>query len=120
MNDFLGFRFGNIHSSDLHLVVISSSDRYQKDSLPELRDYSVEVSGGNGSNYFGSSYATRDFSLNVAFDDIDEKTWRKISQLFGDDRLRDLVFDELPYKVYKAKIKSKPEFKFICFTDRDT
>lgn len=120
MNDFLGFRFGNIHSSDLHLIVVSSSDRYSKNSLPEIKDYSVEVPGGNGSTYFGSSFSTRDFSLKVAFDNINEKIWRKISQLFGDNRLRDLVFDELPYKTYRAKIKSKPEFKFICFTDRDT
>jgi hypothetical protein len=31
-----------------------------------------------------------------------------------------LVFDEEPYKTWKAKIKSKPEFKSLCFTDKET
>ena len=30
--DFVGFRFGNIHTSDLNLLVVSSGDRYEKNS----------------------------------------------------------------------------------------
>lgn len=120
MKDFIGFRFGNIHSKDLHLIVVSSSNRYEKNLLPENKDYSIEVPGGNGSYYFGSTFGNREFKVEVAFDNIDEKTWRRISNLFATDKLQDLVFDELPYKTYRAKIKSKPEFKFICFTDRET
>lgn len=120
MRDFTGFRFGNIHSEDLHLVVVSSSDRYEKNLLPENKDYSIEVPGGNGSYYFGSTFGTREFRVEVAFDSVDEKTWRRISNLFATDKLQDLVFDELPYKTYRAKIKSKPEFKCLCFTNRDT
>lgn len=120
MKDFCGFRFGNIHSEDLHLVVVSSSDRYEKNLLPENKDYSTEVPGGNGRYYFGSTFGTREFRVEVAFDSVDEKTWRRISNLFATDKLQDLVFDELPYKTYRAKIKSKPEFKCLCFTDRDT
>lgn len=120
MNDFTGFRFNNIHSKDLHLVVVTSSDRYEKNLLPEAKDYSQEVPGGNGEYYFGSTFSKREFSLNVAFDQVDEKTWRKISNLFATDKLCDLIFDELPYKTYRAKLSNKPEFKFICFTNRDT
>ena len=120
MRDFTGFRFGNIHSEDLHLVVVSSSDRYEKNLLPENKDYSIEVPGGNGSYYFGSTFGNREFKVEVAFDSVDEKTWRRISNLFATDKLQDLVFDELPYKTYRAKLKSKPEFKCLCFTDRDT
>lgn len=120
MRDFTGFRFGNIHSEDLHLVVVSSSDRYEKNLLPENKDYSIEVPGGNGSYYFGSTFGNREFKVEVAFDNVDEKTWRRISNLFATDKLQDLVFDELPYKTYRAKLKSKPEFKCLCFTDRDT
>jgi len=120
MRDFTGFRFGNIHSEDLHLIVVSSSDRYEKNLLPENKDYSTEVPGGNGSYYFGSTFGNREFKVEVAFDSVDEKTWRRISNLFATDKLQDLVFDELPYKTYRAKLKSKPEFKCLCFTDRDT
>lgn len=120
MKDFTGFRFGNAHSKDLHLIVVSSSDRYEKNLLPENKDYSTEVPGGNGSYYFGSTFGNREFKVKVAFDNVDEKTWRRISNLFATDKLQDLVFDELPYKTYRAKLKSKPEFKYLCFTDRDT
>lgn len=120
MKDFCGFRFGNIHTEDLHLVVVSSGDRYEKNLLPDPQDYTMDISGGNGSYYFGSTDTTREFTCNVAFDNVDEKTWRRISNLFATDKLQDLVFDELPYKVYKAKLKNRPEFKTICFTNRDT
>ena len=120
MKDFTGFRYGNVHTKDLHLVVVTSSDRYEKNLLPSPKDYTTEVPGGDGSYYFGQTFDSREFTCNVAFDSVDEKTWRRISQLFSTDKLQDLVFDELPYKTYRAKLKSKPEFKFICFTNRDT
>lgn len=118
--DFVGFRFGSIHTRDLQLLVTSSGDRYNKNLLPEPKDYTVEVPGGNGNYYFGSTFQSRVFVCEVAFDRIDEKTWRRISDFFSTDKLQDLVFDELPYKTYKAKLKSQPEFTFVCFTDRKT
>ena len=120
MKDFCGFRFGNIHTEDLHLVVVSSGDRYDKNLLPNPTDYTTEITGSDGNYYFGQTYSTREFQVEVAFDSVDEPTWRKISQLFSNDKLQDLVFDELPYKTYKAKLSSKPEFKVICFTDKNT
>ena len=120
MIDFQGFRFGNIHSSDLKLVVVSSSNRYNKNLLPSPKDYDSVVPGGNGNYYFGSTFGTREFTVNVAFNEVSEQIFRQISQLFATDKLQDLVFDELPYKTYKAKLKSAPDFKHICFTNRET
>lgn len=120
MKDFCGFRWGQIHSSDLNLVVVSSSDRYTKNLLPEIQDVSTEISGGDGQYYFGSTFTTRTFEVDVAFNKVDERGWRRIANFFATDKLQDLVFDELPYKTYKAKLSTKPEFTYICFTDRDT
>jgi hypothetical protein len=120
MRDFTAFKFGNVHTKDLHLIVVSSNKRYEKALLPNNKDYSTEIPGGDGSYYFGSSFTSVEFKVDVAFDSVDEKTWRKISNLFSTDKLKDLVFDELPYKTYKAKLKSKPEFKCLCFTDKKT
>lgn len=120
MKDFCGFRFGNIHSESLHLVVVSSSDRYEKNLLPEITNYSADVPGGDGKYYFGSTFGTREFVVQVAYDSVSEPIFRKIQQLFATDKPQDLVFDELPYKTYKAKLKNKPEFKHICFINRDT
>lgn len=120
MSDFTGFRFNNVHSKDLNLVVVSSSDRYEKNLLPENNDYTLAVDGVQGKYYFGSTYNEREFTIDVAFDSVDEKTFRRISQLFSTDKPSDLIFDELPYKTYRAKLKSKPEFKTICFMNRKT
>ena len=120
MADFTGFRFGNIHSNELNLIVTSSSDRYSKNLIPAINDYTVAVPGGNGNYYFGSTFGNKEFTINIAFDNIDELTWRKMSIIFATDQLKDLVFDELPYKTFKAKISSKPEFKTLCFTDRNS
>lgn len=120
MKDFLGFRFGNIHTEELHLTVVSSGNRYNRNLLPEPTDYTVDIPGANGKYYFGQTYNVREFSVDVAFDNITENIWRKISQVFSTDKLQDLVFDENPYKVYKAKLKNAPDFKFICFKDKET
>lgn len=120
MKDFVGFRFGNIHSEDLHLVVVSSGNRYEKNLLPDPNDYSSDVPGGDGQYYWGQTYKTREFTVNVAFDNVSEQIFRKISQIFSTDKPQDLVFDEMPFKTYRAKLRSKPDFKTICFTNRDT
>lgn len=117
MADFTGFRFGNIHSDELNLIVTSTSDRYSKSLMPNISDYTVAVPGGNGNYYFGSTFGNQEFTVSIAFNDIDELTWRKISIIFSTDQLKDLVFDELPYKTYKAKVQSKPDFKYVCFND---
>ena len=53
MGDFTGFRFGNIHSKDLNLVVVSQSSRYDKNLLPTATNHTSQVPGGDGSYYFG-------------------------------------------------------------------
>lgn len=118
--DFRGFRFGKIHTSDLQLEVVSTSDRYEPRILPAPTDTTIDVPGGDGQYYFGSVYKNREITCNLAFDNVSEQIYRKIRQLFATDKLQDLVFDEEPYKTWRAKIKSKPEFKSLCFTDKET
>lgn len=117
--DFRGFRFGNVHSSDLHLEVVSTSNRYEARTLPAPTDTAQDVPGSDGQYYFGSVYKNREITVNVAFDNVTEQIYRKIRQLFATDKPQDLVFDEEPYKTWKAKLKAKPDFKSLCFTDDD-
>ena len=118
--DFRGFRFGKIHTSDLHLEVISSSDRYEPRMTPAPNDYVTDIPGSDGQYYFGSTYKNREITCSLAFDNVSEQDYRKIRQLLATDKLQDLVFDEEPYKTWKAKIKNKPEFKSLCFEDKET
>lgn len=117
---FVGFRFGAIHSSELGLKVVSSSKRYEKRLLPSPTDVSADIEGSDGQYYFGQVYKNLEISIDVAFDNIKEETWRKISQIFSTDKPQDLVFDELPFKTYKGKLKNKPDFKFVPFEDKET
>lgn len=117
--DFRGFRFGNIHSRDLNLEVVSSSGRYEMRTLPTLADTVQDVPGSDGQYYFGSVDKNREIVVNVAFDNVTEQQFRKIKQLFATDKLQDLVFDEEPYKTWKAKLKAKPEFKAVGFKDNE-
>jgi phage-related protein len=79
IKDFVGFRFGNVHSSELNLLVVSSSDRYEKNLLPDPTDYTTEIPGSDGTYYFGQTYKDRTFTVNVAFDRVSEPIFRKIS-----------------------------------------
>lgn len=118
--DFLGFRFGKIHTSDLNLEVVSTSNRYEPRILPAPSDTTTDRPGSDGQYYLGSNFKNREITCSVAFNNVSEKDYRKIRQLFASDKLQDLVFDEEPYKTWRAKIKSKPEFKSLCFTDKET
>jgi len=86
-NDFLGFRFGKIHTSDIHLEVVSSSDRYEPRILPAPTDTVADIPGGDGQYYFGSVYKNREITCNLAFDNVSENDYRKIRKLLAIDKL---------------------------------
>ncbi len=120
MQDFVGFRFGNVHSKDLHILSVANGNRYTLNLLPDPTDNAMDIPGGQGQYYFGQQFKDRHFSLDIAFDNVDEKTLRRMQQLFSTDKPQDLVFDEMPYKTYRVKCEKAPEFKTVCFLNRET
>ena len=64
MSDFTGFTFGNVNTSDLGIVRVSSGDRYEEELHPEIKDITADVEGVNGQYYFGSNYGTKKIDLN--------------------------------------------------------
>jgi hypothetical protein len=70
--DFRGFRFGKVHSSDLNLEVVSTSNKYENRVLPAPTDTTVDIPGGDGQYYFGSIYKNREITVNVAFENVSE------------------------------------------------
>ena len=112
--DFIGFSFNGHRSEELGIVRISDGSRYNEDLVPTTQDKTVQVPGGDGFYYFGSDYTQRQFSINIAFDELTEKEFRELQQVFGTKELGKLVFDERPYKYYMVK-SSKPQLKYICF-----
>ena len=115
--DFTGFSFDGIHSSQLNIVHVSSSDRYDEELFPEVKDKTIEIPNNHGEYYYGSTYGTRTFEINIAFDSVTENQFRKIRQLFSTSKVCELIFDERPYKVYYAKAESPVELSYVCFDE---
>lgn len=112
--DFIGFSFNEHRSESLGIVRVSDGSRYNEDLVPTTQDKTVQVPGGDGFYYFGSDYTQRQFSINIAFDELTEKQFRELQQVFGTKELGKLIFDERPYKYYMVK-SGKPQLKYICF-----
>ncbi|MBO7078862.1 MAG: hypothetical protein J6W64_03525 [Bacilli bacterium] len=54
--DFLGFTIGEIHSSQLNITRVSSNNRYEDNLLPNLKDITIEIPGGDGTYYQDKFY----------------------------------------------------------------
>ena len=118
-NDFIGFTFGDHHSSEFGIVRTSNGSRFDENLLPTIQDKTVPVPGGDGTYYFGSYYTQRQFSIQIAFDSLTEDNLRKLKQWLGDKKIKDLIFDEVPYKVYRAKVTGSATIKHLCFVKDD-
>lgn len=117
MGDFIGFTFNGVRSTDLGILRVSDGDRYKNTLYPDIKDLSAEVNGKNGEYYFGNTYGTRHFNLNLAYDSMTEEQMRRLIQLFGRQQIGSLIFDEEPYKKYLVKVENPIELSYICFDD---
>ena len=121
MGDFTGFTFGDWHSSDPQtgdiVVRVSGGDRYEEQLHPEIKDITAEVPGRDGEYYFGSNYGPKTIDIEIAFDSLTEKQFRELRRAFGTRKIKELIFDERPYKKYMAKIESPIELSYVCFDE---
>lgn len=116
--DFIGFTFGDKHSiNDLRIYRVSDGSRYNIDLVPPMTEKTVDIPGGDGAFYFGTTYKTRQFNINFAFDELDETGLRTLRQTFSGKEIKELSFDERPYVVYSAKVSGTPQIKAVCFDD---
>ena len=115
--DYIGFSYNGVHSSDLGIVRTSDGSRFNENLLPTMQDKTVQVPGGDGTYYFGSYFTQRQFSVSFAFDSLTEKQIAGLKTHFGDKKIHDLVFDERPYKTYRAKVTGTATLKYIPFAE---
>ena len=125
--DYMGFTYGidpasgkPIHSSDLGIVRVSDGSRFNENLLPTMQDKTVPVPGGDGTYYFGSYFTQRQIPVSFAFDSLTEEQIAKIKRNFGDKKIHDLIFDEMPYKTYRAKVTGTATLKYIPFSEGET
>lgn len=113
--DFLGFTFDGVHSTELGIFRVSDGDRYSENLLPVIQDKTVQIPGADGTYYYGSFYTQRQFNISIAYEDLTEAQLRRLKTIFSDKKIHSLIFDELPYKVYKVKVNGTPNLKYVCF-----
>ena len=113
--DFIGFSFNNRHSSEINIKRVSDGSRFNENLLPALQDKTAQVTGGDGTYYWDTSYTQKPFPISFAFDNLSEKQFRELRQWLGVKELCPLIFDEAPYKVYTVKATGTPNLKYICF-----
>lgn len=118
MGDFTGFTFGNKHSSDLGIIRVSSGNRYEDKLHPDIEDKTTEIPGLNGSYYFGGNYKAKTIEINIVFDSLNEEQIRLLKKTFNLTDIKNLIFDEYPYKKYIAKVESPIELSYVCFDER--
>ena len=118
--DFIGFTYNGKHSSDLGIVRTSNGSRFDENLLPTMQDKTAQVPGGDGTYYFGSYYTQRSFPVSFAFDNLTEEQIVNLKRHFGDKKIHDLIFDERPYKIWKAKVTGTATMKYIPFAEGET
>lgn len=117
---FIGFTFGNRHSSKLGILRTSESNRYSIDLSPQLKEATLELNAMDGSYYWGSNYTKREIPISFAFYGLTEEQIRQLKQVFNDKKIHPLILDEEPYKVWSAKLTGVMVCKHICYEENDT
>lgn len=120
MSDYIGFTYNGVHSSTLGIVRVSDGSRFNENLLPTMQDKTVQIPGGDGTYYFGSYYTQRQFNISFAFDSLTEQQIATLKAHFGDKKIHDLIFDEVPYKIYSAKVTGTATLKHIPFAEGET
>ncbi len=117
--DFIGFTYGDKHSiDDFGIYRISDGSRYNDNLVPQMTDKTADIPGGDGQYYFSTTYKNRQFSIPIAFDHLTENQYNQLRAWLRGNEIKDLIFDEIPYKVYSAKVTGTPSIKFICFEEK--
>lgn len=117
MQDYIGFTYNGKHSIRDLKIYRTSSGRYDDNITATMTDKTVDVPGGDGQYYFGTTFKNRTFTVAYAFDNLTESDIRLIKQTFSGDGIHELVFDERPYKVWSAKVTGTASMKHLCFEE---
>lgn len=114
--DFIGFTYNGKHSiKDLNIYRTSDGNRYNETINPSINDKTIENTNGEMSMLVSSYYKTRSLSIPFAYDGLSREQINELKKVFDGKGVHDLIFDEHPYKVYKAKVAGTPTLKFIPF-----
>lgn len=112
---FIGFTFGNRHSSQLGIFRTSNSNRYETILSPSMTDIVTGLDTTDGQYYWGTTYSKKDIPISFAFYGMSDTQITQLKQILNDKKLHPLILDEEPHKIWTAKLTSTAIMKHVCF-----
>lgn len=125
-NDFIGFSFNGVTSTQLGISRVSDGSRYNEQMLPGFQDKSAQMPGSDYTLYWESFYNTRTWNLSIAFDHMIDDQMTLFRKTFNTKNMGELKFAERTYVHeendireihWLAKVQSPPQLKYICFDE---
>ena len=117
---FIGFTFGNVHSSKLGILRACDSSRYEMQLTSPIQDVLVNLETIDGQYYYGSKYTSRELTIPFAFYGMTDFQLSRLKQILNDKKIHPLILDEDPYKVWSAKLTGTAISKHTCFENNKT
>lgn len=115
-DDYTGFIYNGIHSSQFGLFSVTNGGRYSRGLSPTFQDLVKSVPGQDGTHYFGTQMTQRVITLQVAFDSVTEIEFHQLKRWLNCG-IKPLILDETPYIQYYAKIQTAPAIQFVPFEE---
>lgn len=115
MRDYIGFTFGQYHSSELGLYRVSDGNRFRREVSGGTQDTVLRIEGSDVSYFVEARLEPRTISLNIAYDSLSEEQVSLIGKVFDGRTVHPLILDELPFKAYYARVHRAIELSYIPF-----
>ena len=96
--DFIDFEFNGHWASEFNLLAVSNSDRYSNSFYGTVNANTADMVGKYGIYKWKTQIGEKRFSINIAYDNVDLNTLRKIKEWLNPFVIGKLVFKEEPYK----------------------
>lgn len=117
LGNFLGFTYNTVHSSELGITRTNDGTYFSKSLLPSIKTTTATIHGMDGAVEATSHYSTNDITIHFAFKGLSERQVNLIKSLLNDKQIHPLLFDELPYIIYYAKVTGLSTCKRMVFDD---
>lgn len=117
--DFIDFEFNGRWASEFKLLAVSDGDRYTSPFYGSVSPNTSTLVGKVGVHKWKTQVGEKEFNIQIAYDDVDLGTLRKIKEWLNPFVIGKLVFKEEPYKYYWVSLSEDPQISFLPFRTED-
>lgn len=117
--DFIDFKFNGHWASEFNLVAVSNGDRYTSSFFGSVSPNTTTLIGKTGVHKWNTQIGEKVFNINIAYDNLDLITLRKIKEWLNPFVIDKIIFKEEPYKYYWVSLNEEPQIEFLPFRTED-